>query len=136
MEESLNINCPCNEEKKYNECCFRYHSGSENAPNAETLMRARYSAYALSNIDFLIKTIPLLQRKTFDRKSTKDWSSNSTWLGLEILSFKESHGGNKATVEFKAQYRVGDEEHVHHELSKFEKTHGRWFFVDGKLLET
>ena len=37
------------------DCCGLYHSGQP-APDAESLMRSRYSAYALGLIDYLLAT--------------------------------------------------------------------------------
>lgn len=126
--------CPCGVGESYEKCCHEYHHTKTHAPNPETMMRARYSAYVLGDIEYLIKTIPLLHRKSFDRKSTKQWSEQAEWLGLEIVSSKETHGGKKGQVEFKAKYNLEGEEHLHHERSTFEFIQGRWFFVDAKML--
>ena len=133
-EKYLKEECPCGLPNNYENCCYVYHSTKTHAPDAETMMRARYSAYVFCEIDYLIKTIPLLHRKSFDRKSTKHWSQNAQWLGLEIVSSKETHGGEKAQVEFKAKYIFENEQQLHHERSTFEKIQGRWFFVDAKML--
>jgi len=127
--------CPCHSKKSYGECCEPFHKKSLHAPTAEALMRARYSAYALGEIDYLIITLPLMDRKNFDRKSALLWSEQSEWQGLEILSSKESSTGDKATVEFIAKYKIQDEEIKHHEIGKFQKASGRWFFLDGKVVE-
>lgn len=127
--------CPCYSDKSYGECCEPFHKKALHAPTAEALMRARYSAYALGEIDYLIITLPLMDRKNFDRKSAKLWSEQSEWQGLEILSSKESTNGDKATVEFVAKYKIQDEEIKHHEIGKFQKSGDRWFFLDGKVVE-
>ncbi|MEW6591822.1 MAG: SEC-C metal-binding domain-containing protein, partial [Pseudomonadota bacterium] len=36
--------CPCGSGRLLEQCCARYHAG-EAAPDAEALMRSRYSAY-------------------------------------------------------------------------------------------
>ncbi len=128
--------CPCSSTKLYADCCGLYHSGKERPGSAEALMRSRYSAYATGEIEYLLKTIPLIERRNFDIKAAKQWSEESEWTGLEILSSKESKDGKRTTIEFKAKFKIKDEEHVHAERAYFEKTQGRWFFLDGKLLET
>ncbi len=127
--------CPCGTSKSYDECCAVYHRREQHAKTAETLMRARYAAYVLGEIDYVVNTIPPLQRKTFDRKDAKEWSKNSVWSGLEILSTKGGLEGDKqGTIEFRANFKQGDEEHSHHEISKFVCVNDRWFFVDGRVV--
>ncbi len=132
MEDKL---CPCTSSKTYMLCCMPFISGKERPRDAESLMRSRYTAYALGEIEYLLKTIPLIERKKFDMRAAKTWSEESEWTGLEILSKKESSDGTKATIEFKAKFKIKDEEHIHAERAYFGKTAGRWFFLDGKILE-
>ena len=44
--------CPCGLPADYAACCGRFHAG-EAAPDAERLMRSRYSAYARGLADYL-----------------------------------------------------------------------------------
>ncbi len=127
--------CPCNPEKSYEECCKPFHEGKEHAPSAEALMRARYSAYALGEIDYLLRSIPLIERKKFDRRSAKQWSQSADWKGLEICSVDEKAQGTRAKIEFIARFEHDGEEHKHHEVGSFEKVRDRWFFLDGKVVE-
>ena len=50
--------CPCGRGPSYAQCCARWHAGplQGEAPDAETLMRSRYSAYALGLHDYLLQT--------------------------------------------------------------------------------
>jgi len=50
-------NCPCGSGRQYSECCGVYISGKAKAPTAEALMRSRYTAYALHDIDYALKTL-------------------------------------------------------------------------------
>lgn len=127
--------CPCTSGKIFSECCGPFLAGKAHAPSAEALMRSRYTAYASGKVEYLLKTIPLLERKGFDLRAAKQWSESSDWTGLDILSTKESNDGTKATVEFSAKFKINDEEHTHSERAYFQKTQGRWFFLDGKILE-
>ena len=127
--------CPCGTDQEYEICCGPYHSGELKAPTAESLMRSRYCAYTLGQIDYLVKTIPLLERKTFDRSSAKEWAQSSEWLGLEIVSTKDGlENDKKGVVEFKAKFRQNGVEKVHHEISTFKKNGDRWLFTDAKVL--
>jgi len=41
--------CPCSSNKPYAECCEPYHNGAVE-PTAESLMRARFSAYVKGKV--------------------------------------------------------------------------------------
>ena len=47
--------CPCGTGRAPAACCGRYHAG-EPAPDAEALMRSRYSAYVLGDSGYLRAT--------------------------------------------------------------------------------
>ena len=48
--------CPCGTGLRYSECCKPIHKGLREAADAVELMRSRYSAYARSLVDYIIKT--------------------------------------------------------------------------------
>lgn len=126
--------CPCGSEKKYNECCEPYIKGTKVAPTAEALMRSRYTAFAVGEIDYISKTHHESTRKDLDMEGVKSWALNSEWLGLEIR--EKSKGTEKDTegqVEFKCKFTFNGSEQSHHELSTFKKENGEWFFVDGVM---
>lgn len=117
------------------ECCGRFINGGAYPTDAETLMRSRYSAYALGEIDYLPKTLPILDRKSFDHRGASEWSKQAKWTGLEIVSSKVNIPDKKSTVEFKANFKIADKDLTHHEICVFEKQMGRWFLIDGKIIE-
>lgn len=128
-------NCPCGSNKSFDECCEPIIKGIANAPTAEALMRARYSAYATASIDFIQKSMHPNTRDEFDRESARKWAEESQWHGLEILN--TGGGGEQdteGTVEFVATYSQKDEVVSHHELSAFSKEEGVWTFLDGRVL--
>jgi len=47
--------CPCGLGDDYESCCGRLHAGMP-APTAESLMRSRYSAFAVGNAGYLLRT--------------------------------------------------------------------------------
>ncbi len=47
--------CPCGRPLAYAACCGLLHAGSP-APDAESLMRSRFSAYVLGLEDYLLAT--------------------------------------------------------------------------------
>ena len=57
------------------------------------------------------------------------------WLGLKVIA-EQLLDENHATVEFVARGRAGGEGAFRmHEISRFERRHGRWVYVDGDLLD-
>ena len=122
--------CYCGLGKQYAACCGRLHSGAENALTAETLMRSRYSAYVLRLADYLLDTW-----HPDTRPSEIDLTADDTkWLGLEVKKHTlqdDSH----ATVEFVARYRIAGKGHRLHELSRFVREEGRWYYVDGDMMD-
>jgi SEC-C motif domain protein len=128
-------NCPCGSNKLFGECCEPFLTGASKAPTAEALMRARYTAYAMANIDFVEQTIHPKFKDDFNRESAQKWAEESQWHGLEILNIvngKEEDA--EGTVEFIATYSQKDEEIKHHEIAAFKKEEDAWFFVDGRLI--
>jgi SEC-C motif domain protein len=129
--------CPCRlrsaEPKSYSECCAPHIEGGEPAPTAEALMRARYSAFALGKIDFLLDSLAPESRYDFDRKAVTHWSSQSQWLGLDILSTELGQpGDDKGYVEFVAHFVMEGEPRAHRERSlfRFDQGDGRWYFLE------
>ncbi len=128
-------NCPCGSDKSFTECCEPYLNGMSKAPTAEALMRARYSAYAMANIDFIERTTNSSNRAEFSRENTRKWAEESQWHSLEILNViggKEDE--DEGSVEFIATYSQEDEKIKHHEVSGFRKEAGIWTFVDGHMV--
>src|SRR5690625_64062 len=83
------MKCPCHSGKEYAACCAPYHQG-ELPPTPATLMRSRYSAYALGNAAYIIETTHSAHPDK--RKPCKEWeaqilafSNGCQFTGLEIL---------------------------------------------------
>ena len=124
--------CPCGSEKKYQDCCQRYHQGELNAPTALETMRARYCAFVKHEIDYLKNTHDPNDLSNFNEDEIRSWSENATWLGLELLNSQEDE--QSGTIEFIAKYQIDEENFNHHEISEFKKVDGRWYFMDGKII--
>ena len=119
--------CPCGS-AGYASCCEPCHAGL-NAPDALVLMRSRYSAYVLKREDYLLAT---WHHST--RPANLDLAGDtSRWLGLEIKRHT-TQSEDHATVEFVARYKIAGRAHRLHELSRFVREDGRWFYVDGDFL--
>lgn len=87
-------------------------------------MRSRYSAFALSNIDYLSLT---WHPETRPADLTLD--SGERWVGLEVLDAGSE--GDVGWVHFKATSRDGKGFAVLEEESRFVREAGRWYYRDG-----
>jgi SEC-C motif-containing protein len=99
-------------------------------------MRSRYSAHVLVRIDYLIATHDPATRAALDRAAIERWARDSVWLGLDIVARERGDVGDEdGIVEFRASYRAsyraGDADLVHHERSRFGRRQGRWVYLDG-----
>lgn len=126
------MKCPCNPQKDYKSCCEPFISGQKTPATPEELMRSRYSAFALKQMKYVEDTTDPQTKVGFDMKANEEWAQAAQFQNLEVL--QSSQDGNKGMVEFKATFQIGDQEpQVHHEVSKFRKQAGVWYFRDGKV---
>ena len=121
--------CPCGQ-GDYQYCCQPLHVGQAHAETASQLMRSRYSAFALQQIDYIVQTTVLGQQASLDVGAIADWSKSNQWLKLEVLNSNEKLDKNHAQVEFKAHYHDGKQTQIHHEISHFVQHQARWYFLD------
>lgn len=122
--------CPCQSGKPYSECCEPYHKHIATPQTAEQLMRSRYSAYTLAEIDYIVETTLPSQQKHLDKKAMQEWAESTQWSGLEVIAHNPKFAKNRATVEFKAYFETENGRAEHHELSLFIFNDGKWYFVD------
>lgn len=128
------MNCPCGSGKKYTDCCEILITEKKLANTSEELMRSRYTAYTQKNMDYIESTTDPQGFTALDMQANKDWANEVTFTKLEILNSQDE--GNKGTVEFKAYFTTKDgAEHIHHEVSKFRKLSGTWYFRDGRIVQ-
>jgi SEC-C motif-containing protein len=128
--------CPCRrmsaDPRPLSACCGPILEGRP-AEDAETLMRARYSAFATQHIDFLHDSLAPEARHDFDRKAIGHWSRSAEWLGLDINGTEGGKAGDEAGfVSFTAHYNLDGQRQAHRERSRFrhDAADGRWYFVE------
>jgi SEC-C motif-containing protein len=122
--------CACGSGKGYAQCCGPFHAGHP-APDAERLMRSRYSAYVLHLEDYLLAT---WHGSTRPAPGTLALHGGTRWLGLRVLN-AEAAAGNRAWVEFIAKYKDGGFSAQRlHERSEFTLEDGRWYYLGGEFL--
>lgn len=130
--------CPCGRTDAkgravpYAACCGRYLDGDTPAPDAEHLMRSRYTAFVRQRAGYLLAT-----RHPAHRPASLDFEPGLTWLGLQVRSHRLT-GPDTAEVEFVARSRLAGRASRLHEGSRFvrEPVQGvaRWLYLDGDLL--
>lgn len=120
--------CPCQSSLPYSKCCARWHAGPEylQAPNAELLMRSRYSAFVLNKLDYLLTTWHSSTRPN----SLEPNPEGIKWLGLAIRRH-ETVDATHEMVEFVARNRLHGKATRLHETSRFIYEDKQWFYVDG-----
>ena len=126
------IPCPCGSRLTYDSCCGLYIDNGQLAPSPEQLMRSRYTAYSMANIDYIKKTMfgkPLIG---FDIENSKRWAKRVSWTGLRVIKacLKNPELGE---VEFIANFIDKNKCHTIHEISEFQCKNGAWFYTDGEL---
>ncbi|KPI30311.1 UPF0225 protein ychJ [Actinobacteria bacterium OV450] len=117
--------CPCGLPAPYPECCGRFHSGAQQAPTAELLMRSRFSAFSVGDTAYLLRSW-----HPSTRPGRLDLDPGQRWERLEILATER--GGmfeTEGSVEFRAYYREGRHSGSLHEHSAFTREAGAWVYV-------
>ncbi len=125
--------CPCGSERDYSDCCQPLIEGGRKAETAEALMRARYSAYVRTAVDFIIDSTHTSQRGNYTAEGIEKWSRNSEWRELTIV--RTEAGGpddDEGVVEFIARYVEKGQTQNHHEIAQFRREDGDWAFYDGQ----
>lgn len=114
--------CRCGSLLAYSQCCEPLHQGMP-AANPEALMRSRFCAFAMGNVDYLLKS---WHSSTRPAPLELD---GAQWFRLEVLS--QSQSGDSGQVHFKAYFSEGGSCSVLEEQSNFVREGGHWFYVDG-----
>ena len=124
--------CPCGSGRAFGACCGLLILRDQLPATAEALMRSRYCAYVQINSRYLRES---WHPSTRPAELLFDHFPAALWLGLKILS--ASAGGDtdlQGEVEFVARYKLGGKAFRLHEVSRFVKEDGRWFYLAGNIL--
>jgi len=129
--------CPCGGASLAT-CCGPYIAGDAVPQTAELLMRSRYTAYTQRNEAYLRAT---WHASTLPSEPVIGENEKLQWLGLEVksaLRLRQRKAGlsenqDADTVEFVARYKINGRAHRLHEVSRFVREDGRWFYLDGSF---
>jgi SEC-C motif-containing protein len=122
--------CPCGRPANYADCCGRYHTGplALQAPDPESLMRSRYSAFVKDVRAYLLDTWHPLERPAHIEPPEPGLS----WLGLDVKR-AVMQNDDRGIVEFVARSKLGGRAHRLHEVSEFVRERGRWFYLKAQV---
>ena len=120
--------CPCNSGQLFKDCCQPLLLRDRDAATAESLMRSRYTAFVLEDVDYL-------RYSWHPDYCPKDIHVNDDcrWLGLKIKSTEAgAESDSQGRVHFVARYKHGGKATRIEENSRFERYQGRWVYTDGR----
>lgn len=122
--------CPCGSGKSFSECCGPFILGEKLPGTATQLMRSRYSAYVIRDAAYLLDSWHPRTRP----EKVEVGPDGPGWIGLKIVNQERGDLDDiEGTVEFIARYKVNGKAHRMHEISRFLKEGGRWFYLGGEL---
>ncbi|MBE7193523.1 MAG: SEC-C domain-containing protein [Gordonia polyisoprenivorans] len=119
--------CPCTSGLTYGECCGPRLDGTRPAPTAETLMRSRFTAFAVGDVAHLRASW-----HPTTRPETLGLDPDVRWYRLDVVDVVA--GGpfdDDGEVAFRAFHRSADGRGVLAERSRFVRDDGRWYYLDG-----
>lgn len=127
--------CPCGRKDARGrvlplpQCCGRHLGDREGtpAPDAETLMRSRYTAFVREDAPYLLATW-----HASTRPLQLTFEPGLKWLGLEVQEYRPIDDDH-AEVAFVARSRLAGRGQRLQERSRFVREAGRWYYVDGDL---
>lgn len=126
--------CVCGIGESTETHCLPIIEGKAFAETPEALMRSRYSAYVLGKVEHILASLHPDHREDVDQNATEAWSKSATWKGLEVVATEGGGPGDqKGTVEFIARFDLRGVPQTHHEKATFERSEGRWYYVDGEI---
>jgi SEC-C motif-containing protein len=120
------VPCPCGSGESYDACCGPIVRNERPADTAEELMRSRYTAYVLDDVDHVFRSWhPATRPDDLAELPHVDWRA------LEIVETVDGGpGDDHGIVEFRAIHAGG----VQHERSRFVRRAGRWVYLDGDVM--
>ena len=128
--------CRCHSGRKFRRCCGPWLAGRP-APTPESLMRSRYTAYALGRVDHILATTlegsPAWDDGEDWADRVRDWCAATRFVGLSVLE-SPSPVGDRGLVAFAATLSQDGVEWVLRERSAFHRRNGAWFYHSGAAL--
>lgn len=118
--------CPCGSTSDFDLCCGPIIAGTP-APTAEALMRSRYVAFTLGDLDHIERTNTENALASFNRVDLEASLPGTVWTGIEVLQTDGGQEGDQeGTVKFTFRYRNGGRDFSQLEIASFLRINGDW----------
>lgn len=113
--------CPCASGRSYARCCQPFHDGAALANTPEALMRSRFSAYALRDAAYVLRTWhPCTRPSSLDL-------SEGRYSDLKVVSHASE--GDRGEVVFRCQFHHAGVTTRIREHSLFVREGGEWLYT-------
>lgn len=119
--------CLCGSAKELAACCGKYIAG-EPAPDPVSVMRARYTALSLGNLDYIEATCTEDALHSLNRFEMERSLPQTTFLGLEVREAQQDEALDTGQVKFAFRYRFKDQDFTQVEIAHFLRVNGSWLF--------
>ena len=131
--------CPCTSSRPYGECCAPFHKGRRLAATCLELARSRYSAFALAEIDYLVRSLhPDHPDRSLPpelmRSSIREACRKYKYTGLTVHQHEET--GDRGRVSFLAKVFANGKDLSFEEDSLFQRTADGWGYLSGETIKT
>jgi SEC-C motif-containing protein len=129
------MQCPCFSGKSYANCCEPIHLRKK-WPTPLELMRSRFSAYAMKNVDYIIQTTHpnhemFKMPSSHNKKELLIFVMTTQFKNLKVLS--DEIKGKTAFVTFEVELEQNGEKTAFREKSRFLKKGDQWLYESGEL---
>lgn len=125
--------CPCGSGDVFGACCAPVLRRERRAGTAQALMRSRFTAFAVRDLEHLLRSWHPRTRPS-QEELAGSLAQEVRWLRLDVLAAER--GGpfdDEGTVEFTASSKTSSGRQQQHEVSRFVREEGSWLYVDGEL---
>lgn len=132
--------CPCSSGLAYRACCQPFHRGQAEAPTPTALMRSRYAAFALKDLDYLWRTlapghVDKARPEAEVKRELRESATRFKYPGLSILDAEGGEPSQPARVLFHARVFEKGRDMSFVEASRFVHDGTGWRYLDGMLRE-
>ncbi len=118
--------CPCCSGRTFGECCGPVLAGKTPAPDAERLMRSRYTAHVVRDDRYLHFSYLPSSKLPYVAEA---YEPAMKWTKLDVHSHTPEVKPNTSWVEFSAYFEENGQKGVLQEKAEFQRINGAWVFT-------
>jgi SEC-C motif-containing protein len=127
--------CPCGSGRKYRACCKPFHDGAE-PPDPPSLMRSRFSAFAVGDAEYLWRTMHSAHPDRAQEEAAYAADLRRSRQALKFVRLRVLDGGGDRVL-FHAEIYEHGQERSFLELSTFERdaqvSGAPWRYLRGQM---